>query len=208
MTNEQLVRERFAKDVAEHVITIKHSHGLYRHYRCQRPRSWCMGFDIVAWPGSLCYTGDMGDYLFQRTDNMVEFMRTAVRDRGYAAQKCVTKHDIKEWREDLFRKALADRLKEAKTIRVMRHGSFRDESVLDKIREITAAYDEYSSQHDAVKAMYESGLWDGCDLPECTDYTHAFLWCLHAIQWFCEHVHEAKEKPRERYASRRVVAVF
>jgi hypothetical protein len=186
MNSEKLVNERIDRDLAEHTITVKHSHGMYRHWRCQKPGMWHMGFDIITWPGSLCYTGDMGDYLFQRTEDMVDFMSRACQDYQYAAEKCVTKHDIKEWREELFHKSLTDRLKEGKTFRVMRQGSFRDESVAEKIREIRQAYDEYSSRHDAEKAMYESQLWD--ELPNCEQYTMHFLWCLHAIRWFCEHV--------------------
>lgn len=186
---EAEVKFRIAKDLCEHVITTKNCDGLYRHYRCQKPGTWNMGFDIVTWPGSLCYTGDMGDYLFQRADDMIAFMRTACNDHRYAAEKCVADGDgIKEFSEERFEEILADELKERKTFRVMRQGSYRDESVANAVEEIRQQYSEYNLPHDATKAMYESGLWDGCDMPSCEVYTFHFLWALHAIKWFCEKV--------------------
>lgn len=61
----------------------------------------------------------------------------------------------------------------------------KDRIVKDAIAKIEAEYASYGSHHDASKAMYESGLWDGGDLPSCDGYTYRFLWCLHAIKWFC-----------------------
>lgn len=188
---EAKVKERIVNDLAGHTITVMHEAGLYRHYRCQRPGTWCMGFDIVTWPGSLCYTGDMGDYLFQRADDMIAFMSSAIRDHSYVAQKCVA-GKVKEWREERFEEVLRERLKQSRADgsegrhRVMRRGVWVEASVTEKIKEIRREYDNYCSQHDAMKAMYESGLWDSCELPSCEVYTFHFLWCLHAIKWFCD----------------------
>ena len=63
-------------------------------------------------------------------------------------------------------------------------------AISDAIEEIRREYANYSSPQDAVKAMYESGLWDGGDLPSCEEYTFHFLWCLHAIKWFCQRLNE------------------
>jgi len=41
--------DTFARDVAEHQLTILHDDGLYRHLRCARPGS---GAAIAAQPGS------------------------------------------------------------------------------------------------------------------------------------------------------------
>jgi len=73
--------ERFLKDVESHVMEIIKEDGLHRHVRFRKPGTMCMHFDLVTWPGYLCYTGDMGTYVFQRLDDMFEFFRT---DREYA----------------------------------------------------------------------------------------------------------------------------
>lgn len=195
--NEAIVKERIVNDLKDHAITILHQHGLYRHYRCQKPGTWVLGFDVVTWPGSLCYTGDMGEYLYQRTDDMIAFMRGSAMSYSYVAEKCVA-HDgrLKEWSEERFREVLAERLAESAEdggeFTVVRHGGSVKESVAEKIVEIEQEYGNYQSRHDAEKAMYESGLWDGADMPSCEVWTVHFLWCLHALDWFCKNVGHAQ----------------
>lgn len=185
--NEERVKFNIVRDLADHTITVLHSNGLYRRYRCQNHRSWNMGFDIITWPGSLCFTGDMGDFLFQRTDDMVEFMRHSCMSYSYMAEKCVA-GKVKEWSENVFAETLAERAKEGGEFTVHTSVGLETRSVKDAICTIKSEYANYGSHHDAMKAMCESGLWDGFNLPSCEDYTYRFLWCLHAISWFCERV--------------------
>jgi hypothetical protein len=187
--NEAGVKERIANDLAKHTVTVRHMDGMYRHWRCQAPGTWVMGFDIVTWPGSLCFTGDMGEYLFQRTEDMVSFMRGSCMSYEYAAEKCVA-HDgrLKEWSEERFEEILKERQAESEEVSVLRNGRCVTESVADHVEEIRREYSNYSSRWDAEKAMYESCLWDGGDMPSCEEYTYHFLWALHAIKWFCEMV--------------------
>ncbi len=179
---DEEVRTQIIRNLAAHVVTELHSYGLYRHWRCQQPNTRNMGFDIVTWPGSLCYTGDMGDYLFERTADMVAFMRGSCMSYSYAAEKCVA-HDgrLKEWRSEIFEEVLADRIK----CQDEDADSKRKAEVMNKIDEIRREYGIYETEHDAMRAIYESGIWNCCDLPNCTTYSRHFLWCLHAIKWFC-----------------------
>jgi hypothetical protein len=78
MTAEILAR--FQQDVAEHGITILRNDDVYRHIRFSRPGTSCYHFDLITWPGVLCYTGDMGTYVFSRTRDMFDFFRN---DRAY-----------------------------------------------------------------------------------------------------------------------------
>ena len=75
--------DRFLHDVANHEMEVLRDKGLYRHIRFKRPDSGCMYFDLITWPGSLCYTGDMGTYVFRRVEDMFEFFRTDQRDWNY-----------------------------------------------------------------------------------------------------------------------------
>ena len=72
--------EQFLRDVAEHTMTVIREDGVSRHIRFAKPGTSCMHFDLITWPGYLCYTGDMGTYVFQRLTDMFEFFRT---DREY-----------------------------------------------------------------------------------------------------------------------------
>lgn len=188
---EARIKEVVPRGLAEHTIEVKHMDEMYRHWRCQKPGTLVMHFDIVTWPGYLCYNGDMGEYLFCRTNDMIAFMRGSAMSYSYAAEKCVA-HDgrLKEFREESFNEILDDLLEEIREeereefVTVMRHGRKIKESIPEKVQEIRRRYNEYSIPADAEKAMYESGIWDGCDLPSCKEYTYHFLWCLHAIAYF------------------------
>ena len=70
----------FLRDVAEHEMIVVRDDGVHRHIRFKKPGTSCMHFDLITWPGYLCYTGDMGTYVFSRLTDMFEFFRT---DREY-----------------------------------------------------------------------------------------------------------------------------
>lgn len=71
-----LTEDQFLKDVAQHVMEVLRDDGLYRHIRFRKPGTMCMHFDLITWPGYLCYSGDMGTYVFARLADMFEFFRT------------------------------------------------------------------------------------------------------------------------------------
>lgn len=191
--NESEVKARIAGDLKNHVVTVLKSDGLYRHWRCSKPNDCNMSFDVITWPGFLCYVGDMGEYLFSREADMIPWMRGSCMSYSYAAEKCVA-HDgrLKEFSEERFEEVLQERIQEAEeyggTYTVHRLSGKQEESVAEAIQEIRDAYNIYSMSSDAVKAMYESCLWDGGDLPSCEEYTYHFLWCLHALKWFCKQI--------------------
>jgi len=89
MDNETRVKERVGNDLAEHVVTVLHSDGLYRHWRCQKPGTGMMGFDIVTWPGSLCFTGDMGE-LKEKIRRLEAPVGSYSRDGAVASQECLS----------------------------------------------------------------------------------------------------------------------
>lgn len=79
MSNE-CTEESFLRDVATHELTVIKDEALYRHLRFRRPTSGNMYFDLITWPGYLCYTGDMGTYVFSRISDMFEFFRMGNND--------------------------------------------------------------------------------------------------------------------------------
>ena len=68
-------RETFERDIGKHEMQIIRDDGVFRHVRFKRPDTICMYFDLITWPGCLCYTGDMGTYVFQRLEDMFVFFR-------------------------------------------------------------------------------------------------------------------------------------
>ncbi|MDE2102420.1 MAG: hypothetical protein KGL39_34560 [Patescibacteria group bacterium] len=194
----KLVNESIARNMAKHVVTVRRIDGLYRHYRCQNPMTWNFGFDIVTWPGYLCFAGDLGEYVFQRVPDMIDFMGKVCRsnpiDYRYAAEKCrASRWDLKEFSEQRFRSVLRERLREGRYCDVFTYGGKERIDVKEKLREIASEFEEHNKDPSvAVRAMYESDLWDGTDLPNCQTWTFQFVLCIHAIRWFCERLESGR----------------
>lgn len=103
MTTYELTEASFLKDVANHEMQLLRDDGVYRHIRFKQPGTIDMHFDLVTWPGVLCYTGDMGTFVFTRLLDMFEFFRTdrerAQRSLG-ADQRLFVNHGY--WSEKLI----------------------------------------------------------------------------------------------------------
>lgn len=67
--------ERFQKDTAAHQLTVLLDDGLHRNFRVAKPQSSAFHYNITTWPGYLCISGDMGCFVFQRSDDMFKFFR-------------------------------------------------------------------------------------------------------------------------------------
>ncbi len=101
--SDACTEERFRRDVAGHKVIVLRDDGVNRHIRLKKPGTVNMYFDLITWPGYLCYTGDMGTYVFQRTEDMFRFFRRRGRldgiDHHYWAEKveAACRGDIREF---------------------------------------------------------------------------------------------------------------
>lgn len=80
MSETNPTQEVFLKDVATHEMKILLDNGVYRHLRFEGPRNNISWFEIITWPGTLAYHGDMGTFVFSRLTDMFEFFRTDFAD--------------------------------------------------------------------------------------------------------------------------------
>lgn len=218
MTTEQ----QFLKDVESHVMEVIKDDGLYRHIRFREPGTMMQHFDLITWPGYLCYCGDMGTYVFTRLADMFQFFRT---DRKYAQESGRTLGINRSyWSEKLQavdgqrRNGSAMEFSEEKFRRVI--NEFRvhwvreaaREQALDKEqrRELWEAVDqevlgELDNSGDFAKyAAYRFSwspsssrrdeYWSFQDLWEHSfeDYTHRFTWCCYALAWGVQKYDESK----------------
>jgi hypothetical protein len=196
MTEEYEQFARFNSEIKDHAVTVLRDDGLYRHLRCAKRGTYCGSFDIITWPGHLCYAGDMGCYVFTRLKDMFEFFRgreTAVIDRGYLAEKAVAddRHGgIREYSEELFRAAVKLRFDE-----FVENDTLPADEAADLWREIEDdVLSSSDNHHDAVDAAMNF-RWapDGdrrgrevfADFYEhrLEEYTCRFWWCCYAIPW-------------------------
>lgn len=186
---------RFQSDTAKHEMRVLREDGVYRHLRCQQPGTYCMAFDVITWPGHLCYTGDMGTFVFSRLPDMFQFFRgdeDGRIDRRYWAEKCFAadRDGIREYREALFQEAVAGRVAE-----FIENEGLTDDEAADLRQcvedEVLCSGDNHQ---DAVAAAMAfrwapnsatlgrevfSDFWEH----RLEDYTGRFTWCCFALRW-------------------------
>lgn len=185
-----LTTDNFKRDIATHQMHVIRDDGINRHIRFNRPDTSCMHFDLITWPGYLCYTGDMGTYVFARLEDMFVFFRRRLvdtpyqMDMGYWAEKLQAQDrtGFEKYSPESFQKHIADRLK-----------SYCDDMDEAERAELKAevendilymADDEQDAYRAAAhftfkgKAVFED-FWEY----DCKAYTHRFKWCCHALEW-------------------------
>lgn len=214
----------FLKDVSEHQMEVIRDDGVYRHVRFKKPGTSCMHFDLITWPGYLCYTGDMGSYVFSRIRDMFEFFRTdrqcQLRDGrtlainpSYWSEKVEARDrdGVEEFSEDLFRKALKQEFDSHFEGREPDDDASEDEKAAfeeKKAEAWEAVEDEIlgvdSLEHEGIGAacrFEHDGLefadfWDH----RLQDYTYRFMWCCFALAWGIQQYDTAKQSAAEQAA--------
>lgn len=191
---QNYAEEYFNRDIERHEMTVIRDDGVNRHIRFQRPGTMCMHFDILTWPGYLCYTGDMGTYVFRRLEDMFQFFR---RDPGQREYRI----DLRYWAEKVEAGDKSDGIEEfsAETFR---------EAVKDYYEQFTDGDEDWTESQkselwDAIERDVLDGLEDDGEHrafmalqnfsyddftftdweDRCKEYTHRFLWCCHALEW-------------------------
>ncbi len=184
MKTDDEIRKQFEKDVADHVLTVKHEAGLYRHLYFGKPGDGNMAFSVVTWPGWLCYSGDMGTYVFSRLPDMFAFFRRPEGELSinpdYWAQKCegADKVDgIRAYDPELFRAEVAEWLDAAEASPETR----------EEVEALVLAHAE-DGEVLAREAVCDFKAGDGFEFrdfheADCRRFTFRFLWCLHAVVW-------------------------
>lgn len=193
--------QTFLHDVREHQIMVIRDDGVSRHIRFKNPGSMCMHFDLITWPGYLCYTGDMGTYLFRRLDDMFRFFRTDADSAWFKSKGLTLAINLsywgekieavdrgagfKKWSEDLFKARLResfDRWAESE-LRPSEIESAWQTVEDDVIREM-----DYGGKETAYRRAMECEIngkrpfqdfWE----VDTEDYSHRFVWCCYALAW-------------------------
>jgi hypothetical protein len=227
----QLQEGEFLRDVSEHQIRVLREEGVVRHLRFAKPGTGDERFDLLTWPGYLCFTGDMGTYVFSRTDDMFDFFRAGRRAGGGLAI------NPQYWAEKLEATDKADGHQEfdaaafKREITVQRRRMFVDNA---EGMDLSDRAELWSSLQDVIDAGQESegraisSVQDWSllyrvlhtgekktlfintdDFPRCKTYTRRFLWCCYAVAWGvrqyderARHVQEELDRQVERPQAR------
>ena len=217
--------ERFLRDVSKHEMTVIRDDGVHRHIRFKQPDSSNMFFDLVTWPGFLCYSGDMGTYVFQRTQDMFGFFRKNGRldgiDRRYWAEKIeaadntgVTRHSHDEFMRQINdwvdQHAEGDKPGDDEPEQLALWAEAYAELRAEVESEVLSADSNEVRCFDAANDFEHAGdAWQAFHGPdakfEFTDfwevdtkeYTPRFLWCCYALAWGIEQYDAAKRLAAE-----------
>lgn len=215
-----ITEQDFLKDVEGHVMEAIKDDGPHRHIRFRRPGTMCMHFDLITWPGYLCYCGDMGTYVFYRLDDMFEFFRTDLEyaqrngkklgiNLGYWSEKLEAVDGQRsggsamEFDEDRFRNVINEYRMD--WVRNARRNGTLD---IDQRRSLWEAVDfDVLGQLDnggerAHHAAYDfhwtkrstGQYWHFQDLFEHNfqKFTRRFIWCCYALAWGIQVYDESK----------------
>lgn len=182
--NDDDIAARFKRDTADHVMTVLHEDGLYRHLRLMNPRSSEYWFEIVTWPGSLAMRGDVGDgFVFSRLDDMFQFFRAdrpGINPHYWAEKLGGGRRSVKEYSEVLFRQLVVEHFVESVRWSDAPRG-------LGKAIRAEILNQDLTHEGDArdllegfeFKGFEFSDVWEW----DFHDYEPEFIWACHAIVW-------------------------
>ena len=179
LSPDERARERYQRDTDEHEMTVIRDDGVYRHLRFQKPGTWNYGYDLVTWPGYLAITGDAGEYMFHRIQDMFEFfgghgdrinahywsekLCDPGRDMARVYSEDVLREHVEQWLEDIDR---------------------ADDAVLAAAvkRDVVAhAYSEHEAREALANFRHDDGTTIDSWEWDLREYDSRFLWCCWAI---------------------------
>lgn len=191
----------FMKDIETHQMQIIRNDGVDRHIRFKRPGTNCYYFDLITWPGHLCFTGDMGTYVFTRLHDMFDFFRRENGekwhriDKRYWAEKCLAadrSDGLRKFSEELFNREVMEYL--VGWIRVHRDDTSKEERrelwdavISDVIRAEgdSGGYRKQIAANDFCHEIRDDFYFHFTDFWERTveEYSFRFVWCCYALAW-------------------------
>lgn len=207
----QLTEETFMQEVATHQMQIIRDDGVNRHVRFKNPGTIAAQFDLITWPGHLCYTGDMGTYVFSRIEDMFQFFRRKPTsggsglhiNRGYWSEKVLAadRHGkITEYDADKF----VTRLREDLEQYIEANSGDWDDDYPAELRqrfddEVAAYADD--GEHAARMAAEGFEVDDEQVFTDLWEYdfhgfTDHFTWCCLALAWGIQKYDEAAQQQK------------
>lgn len=203
MNNREMALEYFRKDVAGHQMQVLRDDGVYRHLLFKKPGTGIHHFNVITYPGTLVYTGDMGSFVFQRLEDMFQFFSSDA-DRGdginpgYWAEKLVAidRSGNTDFNEEKFTRVVMEYL--ISWIRENRDRTTKDErrelweAVVNDVvnadcdrkgtRKQIAAHDFWHEVRLTSGRTYSFNFVDFWE-HSFDDYTVQFYWACYAIAW-------------------------
>jgi hypothetical protein len=216
-----ITEKEFLHQVCDHVLEVIRDDGVHRHIRLQAPGTMCEHFDLITWPGYLCYTGDMGTYVFRRLHDMFEFFRTDRRssylqvkgltlgvnfqywaEKVEAGEKSSSGNGIKEFSIEIAHESVRDYVKtHTDHLEPNEDDDEAEKEILaDRLASLTTELQDEiyntSDKYEFVQAVrdFSHDGFEFNDFWEYTtdDWTHRFVWCCYALAWRIQKYDDSK----------------
>ena len=173
----------FLEDVKNHGMVIENNNGLHRCIYFGVPKNYNQHFRLITWPGHLAISGDMGDFVFSRTEDMFDFFRGECGkiNTGYWGEKLTSisvfgGHKKFDW--DGFFESFKEQL-------ISSNSDVTEEAIISAIDENMLAIDE--DEYGAVQLVRnwndEEIVFESSDVIWRESLTYQYIWCLYAIVW-------------------------
>lgn len=189
------VRKRFAEDTKDHRLEIVHDDGVHRCLYVSKASTSSYSFWITTWPGRLCFSGDMGCYVFSRLHDMFQFHRRGAKGESgkisfsYWAEKVEAEDrhcKVEKFEAAAF--AAAARAQLAEYIAEHEGINADDQERLTEEVDQAVGYAEDGDVLSAYRAMddAEHGRrrpFQDFSETNCDELTWSFVWCCYAIEW-------------------------
>lgn len=214
----QCTEQSFLHSVRKHQLEVIKEDGVYRHLRFSKPGTIDMQFDLITWPGYLCYCGDMGTYVFQRLHDMLEFFRserepvngkTLYINQGYWSEKLQAvdgnrrSASAMEFSNELFIAVINETrvgwMKERTLNKDQRRELWEcvQDEIIDRLEDPDESHairlaNEFRSVIDGEKHQFDD-IWEH----NFHDYTTQFTWCCYALAWGIQRYDEIKGTTNE-----------
>jgi len=179
------VKDHFLRDVSGLEMRVIQDTGSHRHISFSRSlgRKRYNQFDLIAWPGHLCISGDCSTYVFSRVTDMFGFFRQSDLkiNPGYWAEKVLAEscnEGIKEYSHDIFCETVIKDIE-----RYIKSSSLSVEQIVglnEGVRQelIEGGFEDEIRAHDAVNyfGFYDPGLFQDFGEHDLKDFTYKFIW--------------------------------
>lgn len=194
----KLTLEQFLKQVQNHKMTVLLDSGTHRHLLFSQGGSY-QRFNVITYPGALVISGDMGCFVFQRTEDMFDFFRDNGRwkniiNAGYWAEKVVAGNFF-DWDQDEFDESIKETLQE--WVEDAKREGMDEAFICEQEEKVSDHFGCISGEIDSRSSVHH---WQTCDNGvefdelegNFTKHTERYLWCCHAIVWAIAEYDKAK----------------
>lgn len=168
----------FAKHECQQILDA----GDFRAWKCADPETCIHAYTVYAVPGRLILCGDLGAMMFERTFDMVPWIRRNLHATQYIASKVPSEIKRTQFSAEVAQQWIDT---ERAEIAATEDGDLafdREEknAALDRLEEVL----EEGCEHDFWTEARDCSavLWD--EWPSFEDYTPSFYWALRCLEWW------------------------